>query len=222
MANKVSVSPRHLDVADHQSNTVHGKNLDGRIRIKQNGANYLVTGTLEELRSCVNVYGFECWSSRLIATTPGYQASIANDEGVIAHCLKTGKTYHVKGLFEKLKPKPNVTNCLTEQVPAAIPLQPQIAISPDPVAVKVKVRDSRTQESFQRQYEAIAAQRAAGLDPDLRMSFIPAFLGESKASLYRKMGKEFPQPIKRGKGSFWPMSQIEAYKAGQLIRGESC
>ena len=85
------------------------------------------------------------------------------------------------------------------------------------MAVKVKARDSRTQESFQRQYEVIAAQRAAGLDPDLRMSFIPAFLQESKASLYRKMGKGFPQPIKRGKGSFWPMSQIEAYKAGQLV-----
>jgi len=125
----------------------------------------------------------------------------------------------VKGLFKKLKPKPNVTNCLTEQVLAATPLQPQIAISADQIAVKVKARDSHTQKSFQRQYEVIAAQRAAGLDPDLRMSFIPAFLQESKASLYRKMGKGFPHPIKRGKSSFWPMSQIEAYKAGQLVGG---
>ena len=215
MANKVPVSPRRLDVANHQSNTVHGQSPNGRIRIKQNGANYLVTGTLEELQPGVNVYGFEGWSSRLIATTPGYQASIANDKGVIAHCLKTGKTYRVTGLFKKLNPKPIVTNCLTKQVPAAIPSQPQIAISADQIAVKVKVRDSRTQESFQRQYEAIAAQRAAALDPDLRMSFISAFLCESKANLYRKMGKEFPLPIKRGKGSFWPMSKIEAYKAGQ-------
>lgn len=61
--------------------------------------------------------------------------------------------------------------------------------------------------------DAIAAQRQAGLDPDVRMSFIVTYVGESRANIYRKMGKEFPMPTKRGRGSFWPLSVIDAYKA---------
>jgi len=61
--------------------------------------------------------------------------------------------------------------------------------------------------------DAIAAQQKAGLDPDVRMSFIVTYVGESRANIYRKMGKEFPMPTKRGRGSFWPLSVIDAYKA---------
>lgn len=203
--------------ASSQTATVHGQSPSGHIRVKHQGQNYLVNGTLSERRLFNDASVQKKWSHHLIASTPGYQESVSSDKSVVAHCPTTGKSYRVTGLFKKLNPKLIVTKYLTEQVQAAIPLQSQIAISPDQMAVKVKVRDSHTRELFQRQYEVIAAQRAAGLDPDLRMSFIPDFLQESKASLYRKMGKGFPQPIKRGKGSFWPMSQIEAYKAGQLV-----
>jgi len=203
--------------ASSQTATVHGQSPNGHIRVKHQGQNYLVTGTLSERRPRTDGTGMQKWSCDLIASTPGYQESVSSDKSIVAYCPTTGKSYRVTGLFKKLNPKPIVTNCLTEQVPVAIPLQTQIATSPEQIAVKVKARDSYTQKSFQRQYEVIAAQRAAGLDPDLRMSFIPAFLQESKASLYRKMGKGFPHPIKRGKSSFWPMSQIEAYKAGQLV-----
>ena len=172
--------------ASSQTATVHGQSPNGHIRVKHQGQNYLVIGSLAERRSRTDGTGKQKWSRHLTASTPGYQESAYSDKSIVAHCPTTGKSYRVTGLFKKINPKPIVTNCLTEQVPAAIPLQTQIAIS-------------------------------AGLDPDLRMSFIPAFLQESKASLYRKMGKGFPQPIKRGKGSFWPMSQIEAYKAGQLV-----
>ena len=219
MANHEQVSPRYPDVATNHINTIHGQSPDGRIRIKQNGANYLITGTLSELRSRLDENKEHKWSRRLIATTPGYKASMANDKSVIAHCPKTGKGYRVTGLFKELKPKPIVSNSLPLLAQATIPLKLQFDKLLDPIEVKVKAQDSRTQQQYQRDYEVIAAQRAAGLDPDLRMSFIPAFLGESKANLYRKMGKAFPKPVKRGKGSFWPMSQIEAYKAGNSAGG---
>lgn len=67
--------------------------------------------------------------------------------------------------------------------------------------------------SLASQVDAIAAQRQAGLDPDVRMSFIVTYVGESRANLYKKMGQDFPMPTKRGRGSFWPLSVIDAYKA---------
>lgn len=64
--------------------------------------------------------------------------------------------------------------------------------------------------------ERIGLARAAGLDPDVRMEFIALFLNESRANIYRKLKLgQFPEPVKRGRGSFWPMSTIEAYKAGK-------
>ena len=64
--------------------------------------------------------------------------------------------------------------------------------------------------------ERIGLARAAGLDPDVRMEFISLFLNESRANIYRKLKLgQFPKPVKRGRGSFWPMSTIEAYKAGK-------
>ena len=54
-------------------------------------------------------------------------------------------------------------------------------------------------------------------DPDVRIDFIAPYLGESRANLYRKMKltpPQFPHPIKRGNGSFWPFSLVEAYRKG--------
>ena len=67
------------------------------------------------------------------------------------------------------------------------------------------------------QWTAIAQQQQAGFDPLVRMSFVTRYVGESRATLYRKMGKEFPAAIKRGRSSFWPLSVIDKYKNGTLI-----
>lgn len=197
--------------------TYHGQKLDGRLRIKENGVNYLVTGMVAERRPRTDATGQQKWSRHLIASTPSYQASVFNEKSVVAHCPTTGKSYRVTGLFKMLNPKPIVTTCQSEEGSTSIPYQSQIDKPKHPLTAKIVGGIQRTQAAFQREFEVIAAQRAAGLDPDLRMSFISVFLNESKANLYRKMGKGFPPPIKRGKGSFWPMSQIEAYKAGQLL-----
>jgi predicted DNA-binding transcriptional regulator AlpA len=77
----------------------------------------------------------------------------------------------------------------------------------------VSRKRNRLKHKLRSQLDAIAAQKRAGLDPDVRMAFISPYLGESRANLYKKMGDEFPLPTKRGRGSFWPLSVIDAYKA---------
>lgn len=217
MANRASVSPRHLDSVKHQCNTVHGQSSDGRIRIRLQGQNYLVTGKLLQRRSFDDASGNRKWSYTKIVTTPGYQPSSTDDKKFIVSCLATGKSFRVVGLFKKLNAKPFLLTQLAAQTSEAVAskLSGCVEQTPSQALAKSEARNQRVSRSYQFDLERISAQRAAGFDPDLRMSFISAFLCESKANLYRKMGKEFPLPIKRGRGSFWPMSKIEAYKTGQ-------
>ena len=95
MANQVPVSPRHLDVGNPHSDTIHGQSTDGRIRVKHQGQNYLVTGKLSERRPFIDASGQKKWSCTLTVTTPGYRASSTNDKRVIACCPTTGKSYRV-------------------------------------------------------------------------------------------------------------------------------
>ncbi|WP_295855119.1 hypothetical protein [uncultured Xylophilus sp.] len=72
---------------------------------------------------------------------------------------------------------------------------------------------------YMHELDRIGAERAAGLDSTVRIEFLIIYLGESRANLYRKMSlvpAQFPQPVKRGRGSFWLMSVIDAYKTGKL------
>ena len=217
MANRASVSPRHLDGAKHQCNTVHGQSSDGRIRIKLKGQNYLVTGKLSQRRPFNDASGNKKWSYTKTVTTPGYQPSFTNDKKVTAWCLATGENFRVVGLFKKLNAKPVLLSQLEAQTSEAVISKKSGCAeqTSNKAQPKSKARNQRLSLSYQFDLERISAQRAAGFDPDLRMSFISAFLCESKANLYRKMGKEFPLPVKRGRGSFWPMSEIEVYKTGQ-------
>lgn len=194
--------------ASSQTATVHGQSSNGCIRVKHQGQNHLVTGQLQERHCSKDALGMVKIVYHLVSTTPGYQPSPLRDKTVNAVCPDTGKRFRVIGSFKTLAPKfVSITHKTADAAPA---------IAVETVAKRPVVR-SEPNPAFAREYFVIAAQRAAGLDPDLRMSFIPEFLQESKANLYRKMGKGFPHPIKRGKGSFWPMSQIEAYKAGQMV-----
>lgn len=74
-------------------------------------------------------------------------------------------------------------------------------------------------EWYVRELERIRHERAAGLDSTVRIQFLVIYLGECRANLYRKMKMvpaQLPLPIKRGRGSFWTMSSIDAYAAGKL------
>lgn len=77
-------------------------------------------------------------------------------------------------------------------------------------------KPAKDHEKLQNELEHLGAIRKAGLDPDLKIRHVCALVQESHASVYRKIKqREFPAPIKRGKGSFWPLSQIELYKSGE-------
>lgn len=194
------------------STTYHGVHPDGRFRIKRDGSNYLVTGVLFELRKHVIEAGKERWTRQVINRTPAFESCARTDESSIVRCQKTGKNYRVVGLFKKLTPKAAVNASTTESAPLG---GNKTLTRKKSATDKPRVQISHLSPTYQRQLANIVSQRAAGLDPDVRMSFIAQYLQESKANLYRKMGKDFPLPIKRGKGSFWPMSQIDMYKAGK-------
>ncbi|QDL56686.1 hypothetical protein EXZ61_05520 [Rhodoferax aquaticus] len=53
------------------------------------------------------------------------------------------------------------------------------------------------------------------MDPAVRIAFAAHYLGESESNLYRRRADgQFPKPIQRGKGAFWLMSDLDAFKAG--------
>ena len=61
----------------------------------------------------------------------------------------------------------------------------------------------------------LATMRDAGFDPEVRLRIFSVLAKESRASLYRKiLLGTCPPPKKRGKGSFWPLSHVDAYIAG--------
>lgn len=73
---------------------------------------------------------------------------------------------------------------------------------------------------YQRELARVRMAHAAGQDPDVRMTFIVSYVGESRAGLYAKMSatpQKFPSPIKRGRSSFWPLSVIDAYRKGKWV-----
>lgn len=203
--------------ADASKYEYHGFNAQGQFRASKNGITHLVSGILYERRSYADVTGRTKWKRYKVAATPGYVSHAAAERSVVALCVNSGVAYRIVGVFQT-ESAPYSDAVVARAVDmtasdASLPAHEQHGIH--------AIFDKSHQVKANKRYDfaSIVAQRQAGLDPDLRMSFIAIFLNESKANLYRKMGKGFPPPIKRGKGSFWPMSQIEAYKAGQSMGG---
>jgi predicted DNA-binding transcriptional regulator AlpA len=149
---------------------------------------------------------------------------------------RTGQRYRFSGVttgrqvvIKKSKRVVRTASAPSENVTASSyaehPSRPTSQLAQERVAVTA-VADTRpacvaqnsvTLEGYAAALERIRLMRAAGIDPDLRMEFICQFLGESKANLYRKMKldpPQFPKQTHRGRASFWPLSVIEAYKAG--------
>lgn len=165
--------------------------------------------------------------------TPSYRES-EQDERIQCKCVKTGKLFLFVGTMKKNVPCAATPKlCVKAVVPLTAATKYVAHIVSDPVEMlgeadplvsaentggemsnpKIPSRRQRDQEAYLRMLQSIAAQREAGLDPDVCMAFITGFVNESRATLYRKMGKTFPPPLKRGYSNFWPLSQIEAYKA---------
>lgn len=206
----------------------HGTNSDGRHRIMLNGERNVATAVLYEIVSNNKLDAKAGSIRRLVSTTPGYEKGAEGEVNFVAQCPESKKRYRLIGWLKSCSAKPTLP---VPMVPVALvePATPtattrevgktisKATASEGKVLKKNRSRAVHEHHACARELERIAAHRAAGLDPDLRMEFIVDYLGESRATLYRKMGKSFPMPIKRGKGSFWPMSQIDAYKAGTYL-----
>jgi predicted DNA-binding transcriptional regulator AlpA len=206
MAQKVTVTSR--DSARKTTTTPYiylGLRKDGRIRLTQNAEQVLYAGIVYQLRPKHNAGGKRTWVRKLLQTTPGFRADSDSDESFIAFSPDGVTRYRVIGKRRRLQPSQSKADA-----------KPQRSALPDEAQ---PVSRRRNMKSFDDTCEAIAVQQAAGLDPFVRMWFITKYLDESRANLYRKIGHTFPRPIKRGRGSFWPMSAIEAYKSGRFSGG---
>lgn len=149
---------------------------------------------------------------------PGYQPDAAKDEVIVCQDMKRERWYRFTGTLKPFNPK-----------------VPPVAAQPQAVAVRVeapepapkvsapKAKGSRAakrpvSETYGQHLQRIRQSLDAGVDPDVRIDFIAAHVSESRANLYRKMKltpPQFPNPIKRGHGSFWPFSVIEAYRKSE-------
>ncbi len=195
-----------LKPLNHSTTTFHGIKTDRHICVYRDEKFTLVKGKLFELQETKDDNGKIKLVRKQVSTTPGYAENATGDESFIAVCKLTGKRYRVVGLVgdKLLNPKSASSSGSKPLEAATSPQQSQIAVK------------QRRDEKYKRVLDQIVAQRNAGLDPQIRMSFITNFVSESRASLYRKLGTSFPLPVKRGRSSFWTMSSIEAYKAGGL------
>lgn len=189
----------------------HGKKPDGRIRTKVLGRRFLVTGFAQQHPAKTEIHAAPVQGSRLLEAAAATTTKCANEMSILATCPKTNTVYRITGIFHRINDARQTcapTLITRKQDTNTAKEDSRKEVSRDP-----KFRE-REVARFHRDLSQVSAQRNEGLDPHVRMSFVSLYLSESKANLYRKMGKGFPKPIKRGHGSFWPMSQIEAYKAG--------
>lgn len=191
--------------------TFHGFSKSGRAQFQCEGKRFYGVGQVER-----------CDDARIplkvpqMHVVPGYKANALKDQIVMAWSPKDSCWNRFTGVLIPAKSSAAETEC--KVLPAVI--------APTPKQSGVTRKKTKTSNSYEDEVKRIGMARAAGLDPDVRMNFIPKYLGESRSGLYAKMEKtpqEFPSPNKRGRGSFWPLSVIDAYRKGEWVphAGES-
>lgn len=207
-----------------------GLNESGRIRLKLEDKTLLINGAV--YASTAPAPGHTKVVLVTVNSTPGYKRAPEHKK-YLAH-TETGETFRIIGTVEKTLTsaapiqKKSVRTILgstanapvnSPRAPApssklALPATISSAAKPaqsEPIDAKKQAKLARLQKEFQR----VNAQRASGIDPSVRMAFAAHYLGESESNLYRRRAEgSFPQPILRGKGAFWLMSVLDAFKAG--------
>lgn len=136
-------------------------------------------------------------------------------DGLIVRCATTGRMMRFVGAllpanraaaWEVLR---NI-----RQVSPALKTAP--AADPVPNASHADVQ-RRQLAWFDKEMARVRALQAAGTEPSVGLRFMVTYVGESRASLQRKFGKELPKPIKRGGRNFWLLSQVDTYAAGKAL-----
>ncbi len=207
-----------------------GLNESGRVRLQLGDKTLLINGAV--YASTKPVAGRTKIALVPINATLGYKRQPEHKKYLVR--TATGETLRVIGIIEKIHTpvvsleKKSVRTILTSTsnapnslsspskppvkhaAPDSVPVSLKQAVS-KPVDTKKEAKLARLQKEFQR----VAAQRTSGVDPTVRMAFVAYYLGESESNLYRRRADgQFPTSIQRGKGTFWRMSDLDAFKAG--------
>jgi predicted DNA-binding transcriptional regulator AlpA len=204
-----------------------GLNESGRIRLKLEDETLLINGAV--FVSTPPAPGHSKVVLVPVNSTPGYKRQPEHQKYLAR--TDTGETFRVIGTVEKVlsstvsSAKNNVDNP-AENAAKAPDSRPEpvskhaasdsLLASPkskksQPVDAKKQAKLARLEKEFLR----VKAQLLSGLDPAVRMAFAAHYLGESESNLYRKKAEgQFPQPIQRGKGIFWLLSDLDAFKNG--------
>ena len=211
--------------------TYTGLNDSGRIRLTRDGKTLLINGAV--YASTAPPAGNTKIVLVPLNATPGYKRE-PNHKKYLARTA-TGETFRVIGAIEQiLMPaapiekksiRTLVDNATAPEnqkslrasttqltTPVAVPPPPQTKLTPAHLLdTKKHAKLARLEKEFQR----VIAQRASGIDPAVRMAFVAHYLGESESNLYRKKAEgQFPYSIQRGKGTFWLLSDLDAFKKG--------
>jgi predicted DNA-binding transcriptional regulator AlpA len=148
-------------------------------------------------------------------TSSNYQPDPAKDILIRCECIKTGKPFRfigsIKNYHNNVPPITTISKKIAESVFNEIP---QTLVAKKIVMTSQKTT-SQTGDDLKLEMQQIMAQRLAGIDPFVKLKNVCVLVKESKPTLYRKMKmSQFPLPIKRGRQSFWRLSQIEEYAVG--------
>lgn len=145
----------------------------------------------------------------------GYQYDASRDVRIYCKTKKTDEQYVFFGCIEEFRPEveapPRVEASVASQEKPELPTVESLGKEP-------RKRGRRRRPAFADELGRIDSLKTAGLDPDVDMQFLIAYLRESRPTIYRKMKKgQFPPSQKRGGSVFWRMSVIERYRLGQWV-----
>ena len=142
-----------------------------------------------------------------IYSTPEYIADPYQEVSMLAVEKRTGLVRRIVGKLQLYVPdsipdKPNACK-LSDATCSLVKTQSK-------VTVKAK-RPAYSQADYLAELAHVMAQKAVGVEAQIRIDFFARHTQRSKSSLYRELGKTFPLPTKRGRASYWKFSQAVAY-----------
>jgi predicted DNA-binding transcriptional regulator AlpA len=200
----------------------HGKSKRGRLQFKHRSEPYFGIGLLI---ACNDLNEVLIDDVSMLTSEADARSTSKHVTVMFCRCAKSHKPYYFAGHLDLHQTRstseapPPAAHCLPADklaVKAHPPEHVKALTDPGAQATSAKRTYNKKDAAYPAEIKRIALQHAAGLDPDVRMEFVAHYLNESRANIYRKLTLgQFPMPVKRGRGAFWPMSAIEAYKAGK-------
>lgn len=200
----------------YQNGTFFGfGEITKRVKIKIDDKRMMGIGLLYALNGDSSTLRSTTMLPALRYRTPGYEYDAERDGRVHCTSRKTDEQYLFIGYLEEFQPEVDVPSRV--EALEATHENPELTISES--IGKEQRKNRRSQKpTLADELLRIGSLRTAGLDPDVDMQFLIAYLRESRATIYRKsQKKQFPPSQKRGGSVFWRLSVIERYRLGQWV-----